>query len=812
MTTIILLLIVLILIIAALGVVFGQLKGKGQLTRALNLSLFLISLPREVRKEGEQLKPEKEIIGIMEQLYSSLSNIHSKGRNKLLYGEPYIVLEMAVHHIGEEIHFYAAVPRGYEATFEKQIHGFYPTASVEKTNDYNIFDPEGTVAASYLTLQNDAILPFKTYKSLEADPLGEIATAMSKLEGEGEGALIQVVIRPAHNEPKKSFALKVVKDMQSGLPFKDAFSKAQKQSGGISKELGKMLSSPKKEEGGKPEERQPQVVTPYEEELLKSIQNKASKINFDTNIRLIASAMNPQRAENILKELEGAFVQFVYPDANQFKMTRIKAKKLERFIFNASWRFFNEKQKTVLSTEELSSIYHFPLGTTLAPKIKFLKAKQAEPPPNLPKEGVTLGISNFRGTKADIKMSQEDRRRHLYIIGQTGTGKSSLMKEMVRQDIEAGNGTCVIDPHGEFAEHVLSIVPKERAEDVIYFNPGDIERPLGLNMLEIDPSHPEQKTAVINELLSIIDKLYNLKETGGPMFEKYFKNSLLLLLDDYQNEIPTLADISRVLVNDKFRADKLSRETDPLVKEFWQLEAEKAGGEASLANMAPYISSKIDTFVSNEYLRPIINQARSAFNFREIIDNQKILIVNLSKGRIGDINANLLGMVIVGKLLMASLSRVDIPESERKDFYLYIDEFQNFTTESIAIILSEARKYRLDLVIAHQFIKQLKEEIRNAVFGNVGSMVAFRVGADDAEFLKNQFDPVFTQQDLMNIDNFNAYVKLLINNQTTRPFNVQTIKEKEGLIESADAIKEMSRLKYGRPKQEIEQELMAKYK
>ena len=356
------------------------------------------------------------------------------------------------------------------------------------------------------------------------------------------------------------------------------------------------------------------------------------------------------------------------------------------------------------------------------------------------------------------------------------------------------------------------MVPANRVEDVIYFNPSDIERPLGLNMLEINPAKPEQKTFVANEMLAIVKALYkDLPEAFGPMFEQYFKNAILLLLDDYANEVPTLAEIPKVLANEEYRRDKLSRETNPLVKSFWEQEAEKAGGEASLANMVPYITSKLNPFLANDYVRPIICQTKSAFNFRDVIDSQKILVVNLSKGRIGDINANLLGMIIVSKLLMASLSRVDTSEDQRKDFYLYIDEFQNFTTESIATILSEARKYRLNLIIAHQFIKQLQESIKNAVFGNVGSMAVFRIGAEDAEVIKNQFEPVFTYQDLMNIDNFNCYVKLLIANQTTRPFSIKTILEKEGNMEIADAIKEISRLKFGRQREEIEGELKMRY-
>lgn len=778
---------------------FDGMKKKGSIARALNMSLFLITLPKETSSGGSNQRPEKELIAVMEHLYSSLTSLHSKGWNKFMYGEPYISLEMAVHHIGEEIHFYASVPRNYEQIFEKQVNSVFPVAHLERVKDYNIFNPRGVSLGAYLKLKENPILPVKTYQHLETDPLGELVNSFSKLERDGEGAAIQILIRPSHREDVRIEAQKIAKEMQSGFDFKTAMKRIKK--------------PPTKEEEKKNAEQPhaPQVMTPFEADMIKAIQAKAGKPLFDTNIRLIVSAADQMRAEQLLQNLSESFVQFASPDMNSFVVSKSPAGRfLQKLLFNFSFRMFVDSNASVLSSEEITSLYHFPLLTTMAPKLKFLKAKMAESPANLPYEGIVLGSNVFRGQEKVVRMTEEDRRRHLYIIGQTGTGKSTLMKAMIRQDIESGKGVCLIDPHGEFSEFALSVVPKNRIDDVIYFDPGDVDRPMGLNMLEIDPKHPEQKTRVIDELFAIFDKLYDLKQTGGPMFEKYFKNSALLLLDDYENEIPTLADISRVLVNPKYRADKLARETNPLVKEFWQMEAEKAGGEASLANMAPYISSKVTSFVFNEFLRPIINQKKSAFNFREVMDNQKILIINLSKGRIGDLNANLLGMVIVGKLLMAALSRVDLPENERKDFYLYIDEFQNFTTDSIGVILSEARKYKLDLVIAHQFIKQLKEGIRDAVFGNVGSITAFRIGPDDAEFMKNKFEPVFTPQDLINIDNLNAYVSLLVNGQTTRPFNIKLDTDKvfnAGSIEMVSAVKEMSRLKYGRPRQEIEQEI-----
>ena len=772
-----------IIFIAGL-VLVGSFRTKGSIARALNMSLFLISVPRENPSagSGQAQQPEKEIISVMEQLYSSFTNLHAKGWNKFIYGEPYISLEMGVHHIGEEIHFYMAVPRSYEQIFEKQVNGFFPTAQVEKIKDYNIFNPQGFSLGAYFTLKSNSMLPFKTYQMLQADPLGGLATALSKLQKEGEGAAIQILIRPTHQDNLRKLAQKTAKEMQSGFNFSKALSLAK--------------NTPKKLKPGEQQQEQLKAITPFEEEVVKGIQSKASKPLFDTNIRIVVSADNEARAGQLLNDLSGAFVQFSSNDMNSLQLSKITGGSLQKLLFNYSFRLFDNYQTALLSSEEVTSLFHFPLSTTLAPRIKFLKSKPSEPPPNLPQEGIILGKNIFRGVESLIRMTKSDRRRHFYLLGQTGTGKSTLMENMIYQDILNGDGVAFVDPHGTATERILGLIPPERMADVIIFDPADVARPLGLNMLEFDPNLPEQKTFIVNELLSIFQKLF-LAETMGPMFDQYFRNAMLLLMDDYTNEVPTLVNIPRVLTDDVYRRDKLSRETNPIIKNFWELEAEKAGGEAALANMAPYITSKINGFIANEFLRPILSQQKSAFNFRELMDSRKILLVNLSKGRIGDINASLLGMIIVGKILIAALSRVNAPEEQRPDFYLYIDEFQNFTTDSISTILAEARKYHLNLTIANQFIKQLVEKIRDAVFGNVGSIATFIVGADDAEFLKNQFDPVFSPQDLLNIDNFNCYVKLLINNQTARPFNVKIDPPPEANQETSSQLKEMSRQKYG---------------
>jgi len=412
-------------------------------------------------------------------------------------------------------------------------------------------------------------------------------------------------------------------------------------------------------------------------------------------------------------------------------------------------------------------------------------------------------------------MLKPDRARHLYVIGKSGTGKSALMEHLAVQDIENGDGVCVIDPHGDLVDAILARLPARRADDLILFDPADIERPQGLNLLEYDPRYPEQKTFVINEFIKILDKLYDLKSTGGPMFEQYLRNSMLLMMDDPESGA-TLMEISKVLADADYRKYKLSKVQNPVVFDFWTKEAQKAGGEASLSNMVPYITSKLNQFVANDIMRPIIGQQRSAFNFRAVMDQRKIMLVRLSKGKLGDLNAYLLGLVMVGKILMAALSRTDVAEQERPDFYLYVDEFQNFITDSIAVILSEARKYHLNLIIAHQYIGQLTQgndtKIRDAVFGNVGTIASFRVGVEDAEFLAKEFAPVFSAYDVINLELYNAYVKLLIKNSPARPFNMQTLAPVPGNAEVARKLRELSRLKYGRPRAEVEAEILERAK
>lgn len=777
------------------------------INQSMNLDLDVIRVSKNTKNEEEKTKDAeswKGEIGAMEQMLTAFSSIRDTRSllKKIIYGSPSISLEIANSAKSEEIVFFIAVPRKFRENIEKQIHSFFPYASLEKTTDFNIFSPGSATEASIVKLKNQFALPIRTYENQEIDPLNAIANALSKLDTASEGAAIQIVLRPA-GTAWRAEGRRIAHEMQQGKRLRDVnksfLAKAGDELGSIA--LSIIASAKKDDPAG---DKKTVQLTPEEQELVKSVERKASKTGFETNIRLVASALTSERAQEILAHLENAFSQYENADVNCFQAER-KDKKTIAFDF--IFRNFKSEEKMILGVEEISSIFHIPISTTEAPKIKWLKASAAPPPIGIPTEGVLIGFNEYRGVKTDIRLAPSDRRRHFYTIGQTGTGKTTILQEMAKQDAREGRGFCFIDPHGDAIEDILTSIPKERAQDVVFFDPSDVERPFGLNMMEYDPAHPEQMTFVINEMIGIFDQLYDLKATGGPMFEQYMRNAMFLVMSDPESG-STLMEISKVLADEEFRAMKLSKCTNQTVIDFWTKEAEKAGGEAALANMVPYITSKLTPFISNDMMRPIISQQKSTIDFRDIMDNKKILLVALSKGKIGEINARLLGMVIVGKILMSALGRTNIPEEDRVDFYLYLDEFQNVTTNSIAQILSEARKYRLCLNIAHQFIAQLKEDISKAVFGNIGSMILYRVGPEDAEFLEKQVAPTFSKNDLVNVDNHKGFAKVLINGVLTKPFNIQGFPPTKGNQEVANAIKELSRLIYGRDRHIVNQEII----
>lgn len=782
-----------------------------QVNQSVNMDLEMVRVTRKKVEASREPGAEawKEEILAMEQLLSSLTVLKPKGNllKRMFFDTPTIVFEIANPSSSEEIFFYLSFPKRFRESAEKQIHSFFPHAVIEKVSDYTIFSPGSVTAVSVLELARNQALPIRTYRTVDIDPLNEISNALSKLKTIEEGAAIQVILARAPTGWRKE-GKKIAQKMQEGKRLKDAEGHSLLSDFGstVGKGMVGVIANPR-QNTSVPEEKKIVNLTPEEQELVKTIDSKANKGAFRVNIRLIASGATSERAEEILAHMENAFGQFENPDINSFRVK--KRLKQKRAVYDYIFRNFDDEVQMMLSVEEVASIFHFPISTTETPKIKWLKAGSAPPPVNIPSDGILLGFNDYRGAKTEIRITENDRRRHMYVVGQTGVGKSNYLQELAKKDAKAGKGFCFIDPHGDAIEDILTAIPKDRVEDVIIFDPADVARPIGINMLEYDPAHPEQKTFVINEMIGIFDQLYDMKATGGPMFEQYMRNAMLLIMEHPESG-STLMEIPKVLADEEFRRYKLSHCTNPIVRDFWLKEAEKAGGEAALANMVPYITSKLTTFISNDMMRPIIAQQKSAINFRECMDTNKIILVNLSKGKIGEINARLLGMVIVGKILMAALSRVDMPEAERKDFYLYLDEFQNVTTTSIAQILSEARKYRLVLILAHQFIGQLKEEISKAVFGNVGSLTTFRVGPEDAEFLEKQFAPVFTANDIMNVDNYHCFVRLLMNNELTKPFNMQTYPPTHGDQEVANALKEFSRLRYGRDATLVNREIMSR--
>lgn len=765
---------------------------KGLIFSALNFILLEIRFPKII--EASDVNKEKEKLLIMEQFYSSLINL-LRGKGGLFGSKPYLVFEIAVPEVGEEIGFYLSLPKKVESVTRKQIQGFFPEAEINAVNDYNIFNKKGVSIGSVLKLKKNYILPFKTYKKLEASTLGIITSSMSLLKERGEGLALQILIKPAEASSKND-AVKVIKRLFEGKSLDRAIGELESPVSFIDN-IREFLSVNKPEEIKKPA---PTELTPLVKELVEEIGNKAKQTLFEVNIRILASAETEEAAAQILSNVENAFAQFESPDSNSFYGRRPIKKTLKNLIYNFSFRLWNNKEIVWLSAEELTSIYHFPIIKIETPKVKFLKSKTAAPPAIMPVGGIILGKNRFRNQETIIKLNPLDRRRHLYIIGQTGTGKSYLLRNLIKQDIDGGAGIGVIDPHGDLVEAVLGLVPPSRLNDVVLFDPADTEWPVGLNLLEATTA--TEKDFAIAEMIATFQKLF-LAEHLGPVFEHSMRNAMLTLMADEANP-GTLVDIPRIFTDPAFVRQLLIKVTDPLVRDFWEKEMLKMS-EQTKSEMIGYLVSKVGRFVENSMMRNIIGQSRSGIDFNDIMNNGKILLVNLSKGRIGEMNSSLLGLIITAKLQMAAFKRAEERNEElRRDFYLYMDEFQNFTTDSVATILAEARKYRLNLILAHQFIGQLTDKIRDSVFGNAGSIVSFRVGPEDAKFLVKYFEPIFNEQDLINIDNRHAYAKLLINGATTMPFNIATEDSPDVSLDKAERLREFSRQKYAHPRQKVE--------
>lgn len=766
--------------------------------KALRMTLYEIALPEANTSDEGRAKTLKELISSMEQFYSGMLAVEHAGR-----GEPaYMTLELAVPVDAPHLMFYASVPNTRRDLFENQLLAIFPNAHLNaQPNDYNVFVEGGESLASVAEFKDRAMLPLKDYQDFDYDPINSLLNAFAKVAPENEGAALQILFKPEGNHYVDHYR-RIIHALRQGEHRSRAFNLPETFVGDLAREAAGLFFTGKKQAS----------TEPVDEKAVEMVEKKIAAPIVSTNIRLTVSSQDHGRAYQVLTELESAFNQFDNTTGNRIAFRRPNKGSLKQLLRDFSYRLYRDSTNLPLSLRELTTLYHFPpAGIESAPQLKQSRAASAAAPVGLPQEGLMLGVNEFRGAKTEVRLSDADRLRHLYVIGQTGAGKSGLLRTLIEQDIKEGKGVCFIDPHGNDILDVLATIPPERYEDVIYFDPANIDRPFGLNMLEYDPSRPEQKSFIVNEMLAIFRQLYgDVPESMGPAFEQYFRNATQLVMEDPSSG-STLMDIGRVLSNADFRNLKLARSNNPIVNQFWQEIATKAEGEASLQNIVPYITNKFDEFTASDFMRPIIGQQESSFKFREVIDNKKILLVNLSKGRLGERNANLLGLILVGKLFMAALSRADDPRGNFPPFYLYIDEFQNITTSSIPGILSEARKYKLSLTIAHQYLAQIDEKIRDAVFGNVGSMAVFRVGQEDGEFFGKLFEPTFKASDFTNIENRNAYVRMLANGVPQKPFSMKTLNLAEGNLAQVDDLRELSYLTYGRDRATVEASIRARY-
>lgn len=791
------------------------LRKIGTYRQIFNKKIFLITLPKEALSEDSKDKREiKEWLAPAELFLDNIGGLRVKSSFKdFFFGRNDNFCFEIIRAKDGLISFYVITPENQAAYLEQQIHAQFPTAQVEAVPDYNIFAANKNITGAWLTLRNTHILPIKTYLNLQTDPLNAVLSSLTQI-AEGNAAMIQIMARSAHKR-WHILPTRVAREMQQGKSFQTSLSKSKIN---IFRFFGEIITAgwgatKSQEEKDREKMGKTRQLSPMEQELVKSLENKNSKAGLDINIRIIVSADNKEQGEGYLRNIANSFAQYtLYQYGNGFN---VHISSSDTLLQNAIYRNFDDRKKMILNTEELTSIFHFPLPITETPNIRWLIARSATAPVDVPQEGIILGKNIYRGKETLIRLKKDDRRRHVYIIGKTGTGKSVLLSNMAIQDIKNGEGVCVVDPHGSLVEDILANIPKERAEDVVLFDASDIERPIGLNMLEA--KEEAQRDYAVQEMIAVFYKLFP-PEVIGPMFEHNMRNAMLTLMSDLDNP-GTITEIPRMFSDAEYAKAWVKKVKDPVVRAFWEKEMAKTS-DFHKSEMLGYLISKVGRFVENEMMRNIIGQQKSGINFREAMDKQKILLINLSKGKIGEVNANLLGLIIISKIQMAAMARADMSEEDRKDFYLYVDEFQNFITDSISVILSEARKYRLCLNMAHQYMGQLSSsssvsgkgggdtKIKDAILGTVGTMAVFKIGIEDAEVLAKEFKPVFNEFDLINVEKFNAFVKLLVNNQPTRPFNMVTLPPKKGNTEIAEAIRKLSRLKYGRPKEIVEAEIM----
>ena len=806
--------VILIMVVAAIllvAIIFGskisKLRKAKKYERGLKMVPLLIHLPPSTDDiEGgsrDERDVDNEAISKAQVMYSILSSTITKGMKTKIYGQRHFSFEIiSANHI---IRYYAIVPAVLVDVVKQAIQSSYPTARIEEKPEENIFEGGGgidAVAGAEITLSKESYLPIATYEDTKRDANRAILNALSSL-GENEGAAVQVLFRPAQKK-WSSKAKEYVENIQKGKKPKSLGSNL----GDLAMDIIRApWEAPSEHEKNSSEDHS---VSSQKQDEIQAISNKLKFPAYETLIRIIASSSSSPRSEAIVGGLASSFAQFNSPMLNGFKINTMKDHK--KLVVDYAFRFFPLKNtSSVLNSVELASVFHLPEQNAIpSSSVERQLVKQVDGPAKLATEGLFLGTNEYRGNNKPIYLQVKDRRRHMYVIGQTGMGKSVFLENLAFQDMCDGRGFAFIDPHGDAVEALLKRVPKERVDDIIYFDPADIEHPVGMNMFEYTTE--DQKDFIVQEGISMLQSLFDPQNQGffGPRGQHMFRNAALLLMSDPAGA--TFIDIPQCFTDPEFVKSKLKYVTDKAVYDYWTKEFPASQKSNDAGEVITWFSSKWGPFIANTIMRNTLGQVKSGFNIREIMDNKKIFLVNLSKGRLGDINANLLGMIFVMKFQQAAMSRQDIPEDQRQDFCLYVDEFQNFATDSFESILSEARKYRLNLIVANQFMTQLTEKIREALLGNVGTIVCGRIGVTDAELMVKAFSPVFTAEDLTKTPNFAAVTKVMMFDMPSAPFTINLPPPMgDPDDELMKSLKVYSATKFAKTRAEVEKEIQDRW-
>ncbi|MEI6850819.1 MAG: ATP-binding protein [Candidatus Saccharibacteria bacterium] len=800
--------IVVVIVILVSFFVFSQYKKILRESKNYERGLKMVPMYIHIPPSGEDVEANgrderdvtEEVLSEAQVMYNIISSTAQKGFKSRIYGQKHVSFEIIAHE--GLVHYYAIVPAVLTDVVRQAITAAYPSVRLEEVEERNIFSQAGKISGTIggeFTLKKSYVYPIATYQESKRDAASALLNALSTANRE-DGVSIQLMIRPANESWIKNSILnannikknKGIKSASVGDIFKP-------------KSLMEALWKPPEAKEVKPEDKQ---LTSLEQGLVESIEEKTRHPGYETLIRVVVSSNTAARSQALLKNIIASFSLFDSPTNNGFKFSM--AKNIEELVTAYIFRFFPQTvTQNILNSVELATIFHLPdQHNTPTSQVQRQMAKQVDGPSQVMDEGFLIGYNEFRGVKKQIRLSTVDRRRHTYFIGQTGTGKSTLLNNLAYQDMMDGRGFAFIDPHGDAVEELLGVVPRERVEDIVYFSPGDMENPVGLNLFEFDSQ--DQRDFLIQESIAMLYKLYDPGHTGiiGPRYEHWFRNAALTIMSDPNGS--TFIDVPQVFNDQSFTDEKLKHVTDRTVLDFWNKEMAQTS-EANKSEVLGWFVSKFGAFLSNEMMRNIIGQTKSGFNLREIMDNKKILLVNLSKGKTGELNSQLLGMIFIMKFQTAAMGRADVPESEREDFALYVDEFQNFATDSFASILSEARKYRLNLILANQFMTQLTDNIRESILGNIGTIISGRLGITDAEILQKKFMPTFDAEDLTKLPNYQTVTSVLINGVPSAAFSMSLpLPIPKPNIQLQDALKKLSSAKYGKPRAQVEKEIFAR--